>query len=141
MPSKNGFRLNDEECLLPTFPGSRQKNPEETVESSKSRVWMKSVQDGKLLAKGEVLESQFRTEPKGSRNQRKDAQNQQDHGRVVSGLEVWRVNYFKADGVMAKDNSPSHDADSDDVLLFFLFSAELPPYFAAVFVRPCACSQ
>jgi hypothetical protein len=59
MPSKNGFRLNDEECLFPAFPRSRQDDPKEAIESPKPGPWMSSVQDGELLAKGEVLESQF----------------------------------------------------------------------------------
>jgi len=95
VPSKNRFGLDDNECFLPTLPGSRQENPEETIESSKLGPWMSSVQDGKLLAKGEVLESQFRAEPKGGANHREDMQNRQNHGRKVSGPEARKVNDFK----------------------------------------------
>jgi len=105
MPSKYGLWLNDEECLFPAFPGSRQENPEKAIEISNLRSGMSSVQDGELLAKREVLESQFRAEPKGRGYQGEDAQNRQDHVPGVSGPEAWKVNIFKAVGIMANHST------------------------------------
>jgi hypothetical protein len=46
---------------------------------------MPSLHDRELLAKGQVFESQIGAEPKGSKNQRKQVKNHQDHGREVTG--------------------------------------------------------
>jgi hypothetical protein len=62
-----------------------------------------SIQDGKLLAKGEVLECQFRAESQGGRDQTEQAENHQDHGQEVSGPEAHKVNRFSAAGVLAND--------------------------------------
>jgi 3-deoxy-7-phosphoheptulonate synthase len=44
-------------------------------------------------------------EPQGSQNERKEAQNHQDHGQEVSGPEVRKVNRVNSAKVLAKDSS------------------------------------
>jgi hypothetical protein len=102
MPSENRFRLNDDECLFPVLPGSGQENPEEAIELPEFRSPTSSVQNGELLAEGEVLECQLRAEPQGGRNQREQPQNHQDHVWAVSGPEAQKVNHINAAGVLAK---------------------------------------
>jgi hypothetical protein len=107
MPSENRFRLNDDECLFPVFPGSRQENPEDAIELPEFRSPPSSVQNGELLAEREVLECQFRTEPQGGRNQREQPQNHQDHAWEVSGPEAQKVNRINAAEVLAKEGHDS----------------------------------
>ena len=108
MPSKNRYRLNDDECLFPALPGSGQENPEEAIELPEFRPPTSSVQNGELLAEREVLECQLRTHPQGGRDQRKQLEDHQDHAWEVSGPEAQKVNLINAAGVLAKDSSSSH---------------------------------
>ena len=103
MPSKNRFRLDDDECLFPALPGSRQEKPEESVQLPEFRPPVSSILKGELLAERRVLECQLRTQPQSSRNQRKQPQNRQHHGREVSGPEARKDNRFNAAGILAKD--------------------------------------
>jgi hypothetical protein len=68
MPPQHRFGLDDDERLFPLHPGSRHKNPEEAIQLSEFRPPMASIQNGELLAEGEILESQFRAEPQGDQN-------------------------------------------------------------------------
>jgi hypothetical protein len=57
MPSKNRFRLDDDECLFSALPGSRQEKPEGSVRFPKSGPPVSSPYNGTLLAEGEVLDA------------------------------------------------------------------------------------
>jgi hypothetical protein len=50
MPVKDGFGLDDNECFLPVRPGSRQKQPEESIRLPKSRTPVASIENRKLLS-------------------------------------------------------------------------------------------
>jgi hypothetical protein len=102
MPSKNRFRLDDDECLFPALPGSGQEKPEESVQLPEFRPPVSSIENGELLAERQVLECQLGTEPLGGQNQREQSQNRQHHGRVVSGPEARKVNRFNEVGVLAR---------------------------------------
>ncbi len=115
MPSKNGFRFNDNECFFPALPGSRQENPEEAIRLSKSWSPTPPVQDRELLAEREVFECQVRAEPQGGWNQREQPQDHQDHAWEVSGPEAQKVNRINAAGVLAKDTArPRWKANCND---------------------------
>ena len=98
MPSKNRFGLDDDQCFFPVLPGSRQEKPEDSIQLPEFRPPVPSIQNGELLAEGEVLECQFRTQPQGGRNQREQSQNREHHGREVSDPSTRKVNCFKRPG-------------------------------------------
>jgi len=103
MPSKNRFRLDDDECLFPVSPGSGQESPEEAIELPELRSPTSSIQNGELLAEREVFECQLRAEPQGGWNQREQPENHRDHAWEVSGPAAQKVNRINAAGVLAKD--------------------------------------
>ena len=107
MPSKNRFRLDDDECLFPVSPGSGQESPEEAIELPELRSPTSSVQNGELLAEGEVLKCQLRVGPNRCWNQREQPQDHRDHGRGVSGPEARKVNDINGAGVLATDRIDS----------------------------------
>ena len=104
MPSKNRFGLDDDQCFFPTFPGSRQLKPEDSILLPEFRPPVPTIQNGKLLAEGKVFECQFRTKHQGCRNQRKQSQNREHHSREFSGPSTRKVNRYNTAGVLARHN-------------------------------------
>ena len=102
MPAKNGFGLNDDERLLPVRPGSRQKQPEESIRLPKSRTPVLSMKNRKLLPEGEVFECQFRLHPEGGQDQGEQSQNRKHHGPEVSAFNARKVNFINEVGVLAE---------------------------------------
>jgi hypothetical protein len=62
-----------------------------------------AVQDGRLLAEGEVLKCQFRAGPQCCWILREQPQGQGDHARGVSGPEAQRFNDINRAGVLGND--------------------------------------
>jgi len=54
MPAKDGYRLDDDERLLPVRPGSRQKKPEGSIRLPNSRPPVLSMKNSERLAESEV---------------------------------------------------------------------------------------
>ena len=55
---KQALRLYDEERFLPSRPEAAQENPEEPVRGVESGLRVSSLQNGDLLAEGEILKQQ-----------------------------------------------------------------------------------
>ena len=102
MPVKDGFGLDDNECFLPVRPGSRQKQPEESIRLPKSRTPVLSMKNRKLLPEGEVFECQFRLHPEGGQDQGEQSQNRKHHGPEVSAFNARKVNFINEVGVLAR---------------------------------------
>lgn len=63
VPSDNDFRLDENQRVLPSSPESPQNHPEQSVRSSKSRVWTLPLQNGELLSKCQVFQEQVAARP------------------------------------------------------------------------------
>ena len=79
VPAHNGFRLDDNQRLLPPRPEPFQHRPEQPVKSSKSRLWVFSLQDRKLWSKREILQKQIMPRTKGLGYQDKRESQQAQH--------------------------------------------------------------
>ncbi len=76
---------------------------EDSVRSPESRAPATPSQNGELLPQGEIFESLFRPRLQRSKNQGKQSQNRQHHGRRVSDSMVNEVNFINQAEVLAID--------------------------------------
>src|SRR5277367_6503309 len=80
VPSHNGLRLNENQCLPPPGPEAPQYHPEKSVGNSKPRMRTPPLQDSKLLPESEILQEEIaaRTKEHDHRNKQKpqEAQHQ-----------------------------------------------------------------
>jgi hypothetical protein len=58
VPSDNGFRLDDKECLFPSRPASANEQPEDPVEGTDSWARMPPLEYRDLLAERQILEKE-----------------------------------------------------------------------------------
>jgi hypothetical protein len=105
MPSNNRIGLDNEEIILPTVPGSRQKNPKVPIRSSKLRPAVLTLQNGKLLPKCQVFQSMVGLQSEEIRQEREQPQNGQNHGYGVSAFGSGKVNLLNAVRFLAKDKA------------------------------------
>ncbi len=61
VPPDNGLRFHDDEHVVPVRPDSAQQHPEAAIEISEPRPFHGTLEDGELLAKGEILKRQRAT--------------------------------------------------------------------------------
>jgi hypothetical protein len=59
LPPQDSVGGHDDESLPPAGPDSGQADPHQTIHRAKLRAGQGSLVDGKLLAKGEVLEGEL----------------------------------------------------------------------------------
>ena len=65
VPADDRLRFHDDEDALPVGPDSAQQHPEPAVDIREPRPFHRTVEDGELLPKSEILESQLATSLKG----------------------------------------------------------------------------
>jgi hypothetical protein len=68
VPSHNGLRLNENQCLPPAGLEAPQYHPGKSVGNGKSRMRMPPLQDSKLLAESEILQQEIAARRKESDN-------------------------------------------------------------------------
>ncbi len=61
VPPDDRLGFHDDEDPLPISPDSAQKHPETAVDIREPRTFHRTIEDGELLAKSEILESQLAT--------------------------------------------------------------------------------
>ncbi len=59
MPPNDSFGFDDNQWLLPVAPETGKQNPEKTVFCSNLRPFLRTFQDGQLLAERKVFQSQI----------------------------------------------------------------------------------
>ena len=55
VPTNDGLRLDKDQCLPPAGPEPPQDNPEQSVRSFKSRMWMLLFQNAELLPQRQIF--------------------------------------------------------------------------------------
>jgi len=83
MPSKDGLGLYNEEGVLPIIPRTGQEQPKESISALQFWPADLSLQNGQLLSKSEVFQSEFRAQLESRWDQRQYRKNRD--GRV-SGM-------------------------------------------------------
>src|ERR1017187_3199543 len=91
VPSNNGFRLNKDQCPLPSRPKPPQNHPKQSVGSSKARLWMLSCQDGKLLPERQIFQEQIVARTDRSKEQDNQEPHRTRHVPLVSELQEYRA--------------------------------------------------
>ncbi len=61
VPADDRLRFHDDEDALPVSPDSAQQHPKPTVDIREPRPFHRTTEDGELLAKSDILESQLAT--------------------------------------------------------------------------------
>jgi len=74
-----------QEGRAPLAPNSKEPDPEEAIKQPELRARMAALINGQLLAKGEVLQSQFLTEFEGGSERRDEGKKGTDHRTDCSG--------------------------------------------------------
>jgi hypothetical protein len=69
MPTNNGFRLDEDQCPLPSWPEPPQHHPEQSVRTCKLRPRVPTCQDGQLLPKRQIFQEQVGVGTDRSENQ------------------------------------------------------------------------
>jgi hypothetical protein len=87
MPSDNGLRLNENQCLLPSTPERPQDHPEQSVRNSKSRLRMPLPQNRKLLPKREIFQKQVAARANRFNKQDEQELQQTRHKSVVAEMQ------------------------------------------------------
>ena len=75
VPADNRLRFHDDEDALPVSPDSAQQHPKPAVDLREPRPFHGTAEDGELLPKSDILESQLATSLEGrdeSGNQRRN---------------------------------------------------------------------
>ena len=65
MPAQHGFRLDDDEGVLPLWPVSGEPDPEDSILTLKTGAVYLPVEDVELLAEGGDLEEKIGTATEG----------------------------------------------------------------------------
>jgi hypothetical protein len=109
VPSHNGLRLNENQCLPPPGPEPPQYHPEKSVGNSKPRMRTSPFQDSKLLPESQILQEEIaaRTEEHDHRNRQQlhQAQHARSCTRRQSGLETLIVMIQQQIAILASDSS------------------------------------
>lgn len=79
MPANDGFRLDENQYLLPPRPEPPQHHPEQFVRKSEPRLRILLFQDGKLLPKSQVFQKQVAAGAKESGKQDRQKSQQVQH--------------------------------------------------------------
>lgn len=88
MPADDGFRLDEDQCALPSRPETPQQMPKQFAESRKSRLRMPGFQDGKLLPQGKIFEQKFPARTRGPGKRLKQQLQRAEHAPVVAVLPL-----------------------------------------------------
>jgi hypothetical protein len=87
MPSHNGLRLNENQCLPPPGPEPPQNHPEKSVGNSKPRMGMSPFQDSKLLPESQILQEEIAARTKEHDHRIKQQLHQAEHARSCTRRE------------------------------------------------------
>ena len=79
-PTQHGLRLDNEQGLSPVPPRPGKEEPEESITVPKFRPSLLSMENGELLAEGEILQREIRAQPAGSNHKGYQPQEGRDHG-------------------------------------------------------------
>jgi hypothetical protein len=83
MPPHDGVRLDDEQDVSPSGPHARERDPEEAVPKGQVRARATALEDGELLAQGEVLEGQVGARPKHRSRRGEEREQEVEHGAIM----------------------------------------------------------
>jgi len=86
MPSNNGLGLYNEEGVLPIIPRTGQEQPKESISALQFWPADLSLQNGQLLSKREVFQSEFRAQLESGWDQRQQPKYRKHHDGRVSGM-------------------------------------------------------
>ena len=81
VPSHNGLRLNENQCLPPPEPEAPQYHPEKSVGNSKPRMRTPTFQDSKLLPESQILQEEIAARTKEHDHWNKQQLHQAKHAR------------------------------------------------------------
>jgi len=81
VPSHNGLRLNENQCLPPPEPEAPQYHPEKSVGNSKPRMRTPPFQDSKLLPESQILQKEIAARTKEHDHWNKQQLHQAKHAR------------------------------------------------------------
>ena len=91
VPSHNGLRLEENQCLPPPGPETPQYHPEESVRNGKSRMRMPPLQDSKLLAESEFFQQEIAARTKESDNRNRQKPHKHNMTPMLHGLKPRRM--------------------------------------------------
>ena len=117
VPSHNGLRLNENQCLPPPGPEAPQYHPEKSVGNSKPRMRTPPFQDSKLLPESQILQEEIAARTKEHDHRNKQQLHQAQHARSCtrrqSRLDTGLIVMIQQQiAILASDNSRSGKKDS-----------------------------
>src|SRR5580658_10768013 len=87
VPSHNGLRLNENQCLPLPGPEAPQYHPEKSVGNSKARMRTPPFQDSKLLPESHILQEEIAARTKEDDHRIKQQLHQAEHARSCTRRE------------------------------------------------------
>jgi len=92
VPSHNGLRLNENQCLPPPGPEPPQNHPEKSVGNGNARMGTPPFQDSKLLPKSQILQEEIAARTKEHDHRNRQQLHQAQHARSCTRRQS-RIGY------------------------------------------------
>jgi hypothetical protein len=98
VPAGDGVWLDQDQGVLPAWPGVAEANPECARGVRQLRAWRFVLEDGELLPQGQVLEHEVVSGPEQGQDQPDENTNQEaEHGESLPSLRTvfklpWALN-------------------------------------------------
>ena len=113
VPSHNGLRLNENQCLPPPEPEAPHYHPEKSVGNSKPRMRTPPFQDSKLLPESQILQKEIAARTKEHDHRNKQQLHQAQHARSCtrrqSALDTGLIVMIQQQiAILANDRCDAH---------------------------------